>query len=274
MAIKTNNFDVLLHFTFQILCFIIFSMIVTIFFLLFLFNFLDAYALQRFHNKCFVIYMFERLCGAIQRMFEFRNRIKIHVNQRNFAMSIEIFHIRWWPMLWWHCCCNFAVAGSMSIQLIHKAYFVCDSFIFFSYSVVLLLLVIEVRNAVIRFGKRVDHIMENDMYTNGHMSIDIAICLYGTPVGFVKITPVYTVVVDLRYGFLCQTHHWQCGCRQNHSRALHCIKTVCPWARIEDDERSESATEAREKRYMRRWTRERTMRKNGVKSQVQHIEFG
>lgn len=131
MAIKTNNFDVLLHFTFQILCFIIFSMIVTIFLLLFLFNFLDAYALQRFHNKCFVIYMFERLCGAIQRMFEFRNRIKIHVNQQNFAMSIEIFHIRWWPMLWWHCCCNFAVAGSMSIQLIQKAYFVCDSFIFF-----------------------------------------------------------------------------------------------------------------------------------------------
>ena len=33
--------------------------------------------------------MFERLYGAIQRMFEFRNRIKIHVNQRNFAMSIE-----------------------------------------------------------------------------------------------------------------------------------------------------------------------------------------
>lgn len=67
----------------------------------------------------------------------------------------------------------------MSIQLIHKAYFVCDSFIFFFYLVVLLLLVIEVRNAVIRFGKRVDHIMENDMYTNGHMSIDIAICHSG-----------------------------------------------------------------------------------------------
>lgn len=33
--------------------------------------------------------------------------------------------------IWWHCCCNFAVAGSMPIQLIHKAYFVCDSFIFF-----------------------------------------------------------------------------------------------------------------------------------------------
>lgn len=83
----------------------------------------------------------------------------------------------------------------MSIQLIHKAYFVCDSFnIFFLHSVVLLLLVIEVRNAVIRFGKRVDHIMENDMYTNGHMSIDIVICLYGTPVGFVKITP-YTLLL-------------------------------------------------------------------------------